>query len=720
LETDGSVDGMENVDCGLDPQRFGPRFAPAHRTARRAKWMRPRAAPHLWRAVASDVATRCSRLPAVRYGIVLGLDAAATLFGLYGAFLLRLVGEVPASFALQARVAAPALLALRLGAILALGLHRWSFRMSGLPEAARLAAAMLAGSAAFGFLGPDVPRSVVVLEFFLTTSAMAAFRFAPRIVDGWYSEWHKRASPTTLRTLIVGAGATGDLLARDLQRSDESRYYVVGFIDDDPSKHGMHVSGKPVLGAVEDLPRIISDCRVSTVLLAIPSLPAVRIREILALCASCKASFKTVPGSYSRMDKRISAAMLHDLSADDLLPREPVSFDYAEIRELVEGRTLLVTGAAGSIGGEISRQLAEQGASQLVLVDMNENDLYLRARQLQVDHPSVALACEVADIRDLRRLRQLGERYRPEIVFHAAAHKHVPLMEDAPEEAVKNNVFGTLNVALMAHEFHASRLVLISTDKAVNPTSVMGATKRIAEYVVRDLARRSETTMTAVRFGNVLGSAGSVVPLFKQQIERGGPVTVTDPECTRYFMTISEAVGLVLLAGLRGREDLCVLDMGEPIRIADMAAHLITMAGLIPGIEIPIVYTGLRPGEKLSEQVLTEAEEETKEIRDGIKVTKSPQPPSDLARWLHDLQELAEAGDRRGILQAIEQLVPTYRRTPGQRVAPHPPAPAPVIRVPRATPVPAGPARVMSSAHFARPHASADAAPHSGSSDEYS
>jgi FlaA1/EpsC-like NDP-sugar epimerase len=358
--------------------------------------------------------------------------------------------------------------------------------------------------------------------------------------------------------------------------------------------------------------------------------------------------------------------MLHDLSAEDLLPRDPIAFNQDEIRRQVEGRSVLVTGAAGSIGSEICRQLATHGVSELVLVDMNENELYLLARQLQAERPRTRIHAEVADIREYERLRRLGDRYHPELVFHAAAHKHVPLMEDAPEEAVKNNVFGTLNVALVAHETGAAHLVVISTDKAVNPTSVMGATKRIAELVVRDLARRSGTCMTAVRFGNVLGSAGSVVPLFKQQIERGGPVTVTHPDCTRYFMTIPEAVGLVLIAGLGRYGDLCVLDMGEPIRISEIAANLITLAGRVPGTEIPIVYTGLRPGEKLYEELLTEEEEETAQVRNRINVAKSPAPPPDLARRLHDLQEFALAGDRENILATIETLVPTYRRTPGQ------------------------------------------------------
>jgi FlaA1/EpsC-like NDP-sugar epimerase len=297
---------------------------------------------------------------------------------------------------------------------------------------------------------------------------------------------------------------------------------------------------------------------------------------------------------------------------------------------------------------------------------MNENELYLGARRLRNAHPAVSIHAEVADIREPSRLKRLGERYRPQYVFHAAAHKHVPLMEDAPEEAVKNNVFGTINVAEMAQECGAERLVVISTDKAVRPTSVMGATKRVAELAVRNLARFSPTQMTAVRFGNVLGSSGSVVPIFKEQIARGGPVTVTHPECMRYFMTIPEAVGLVLLAGLGGYGELCVLDMGEPIRIADMARNLVTMAGLVPDEDIEIVFTGLRPGEKLCEELLTEEEEHTHQVRNRIMVAKSRPPPQDLDERLRELRRVAETGNRERVLQAIERLVPSYRRTPGQ------------------------------------------------------
>ena len=427
-------------------------------------------------------AARWASLPMARDITILAFDAMATLCGLYGALLLRLGGELPPEYVHGARVAVPLLVFIRLSAVVVSRVHRWSFHMSGLSEAARLAGAMLVASVVFVLafdlvLPHGLPRTVYALEFFFTLSLMAALRFAPRIIENWYGDWRRRTRSATLRTIIVGSGRTGDLLARDLAGSEDGKYLVVGFVDDEAGGLGVHVSGKPVLGPIDDLPKLIERFRISTVLLAIPDLPAERVRSILRLCASSKASFKTIPASYAYLDQRISAAMLHDLSPDDLLGRDPSRLRRPGDPRLVHGRRVLVTGAGGTIGGEICQQLAHHGVSQLVMVDMNENELYLRPRSLQVEYPSVQLHAEVADIRELDRMQRLGERYQPEFVFHAAAHKHVPLMEDAPEEAVKNNVFGTLNVALMAHRIGAERLVVISTDKAVNPTSVMGATQ---------------------------------------------------------------------------------------------------------------------------------------------------------------------------------------------------------------------------------------------------
>lgn len=632
-----------------------------------------------------------TRVQPVRCAVILALDVVAVLLAFEAAVLLRLDGSVPAHLLGPVRRAIPILLAARLLTILLARLHRWSFRMSGMLEAVRLVGAMIAGSALFIPLfliaSPvPLPRTIYALEFFFSTTLLAGARFAPRIVASLWFDQLRKGAEGIQRTIIVGAGGAGDLLLRDLHRSRDHVYFVVGFVDDAPAKHGTTLDGKPVLGRIADLPRVIEQHRATAVLLAIPNLPAERIRKILDTCASSKASFKIIPASFTAMTDRLTAAMLHDLSPEDLLPRDSVAFDQGEIAALVGGRRALVTGAGGSIGGEICRQLAANGAGQIVLVDMNENELYLRTRELQARYPGVSLHAEVADIREPARLRRLASHYRPEYVFHAAAHKHVPLMEDAPEEAIKNNVFGTINVARVADEFGASHFVLISTDKAVNPSSVMGASKRLAEYAVREIARGSHTRMTAVRFGNVLGSAGSVVPIFKEQIERGGPVTVTHEECTRYFMTIPEAVGLVLLAGLGGYGDLCILDMGEPIKIADLARNLITLAGRVPDVEIPIVFTGLRPGEKLHEELLTEEEERVHLVRNRIKVARSPAAPRDFQARLAELQVLADSGDRRGILAALGRLIPTYRHTPGA-AAPAPVAAADRVAGPRLAPV---------------------------------
>jgi len=607
-----------------------------------------------------------------RYGLLLALDGFFAASGLYLGLAIRFEGTIPPEWWRAALVCLPIILAVRTAMSIVVGLHRWSFRLAGLNDAVRLALTTTAGSCLLmlGFFmagWQGMPRSVMVLEFFLTTTGMAGIRFAPRIAAGWYQDRSRSLQGDMLRTVIVGAGSAGDLLYRDLQHSNEHRYHVIGFVDDDPQKLGAFIHGKTVLGDVDLLPRLIAKHQVDMVLIAIERIEADRIRYILKLCEHFKIKFKIIPGTFTAVDDRITAAMLHDLSPEDLLPRAPVTFDPVEVRAMLSGKRVMVTGAAGSIGGEISRQVAGYEPSSLVLLDVNENELYLLQRRLQEKHPELKIHALVASIRDPDRIRRIGEEHRPHYVFHAAAHKHVPLMEDAPEEAVKNNVFGTLNVARMADAVGAERFVLISTDKAVHPSSVMGVTKRVAEQVTRHVARRSKTSFTAVRFGNVLGSAGSVVPLFKEQIERGGPVTVTHPDCTRYFMTIQEACGLVLLAGLGGHGELCILDMGEPIKIADLAAHMITMAGLITGEDIPIRFTGLRPGEKLNESLLTEEEEQTQVVRNKIRVARSPAPPADMADKLEDLWKASLMGNPDHVRQVLKSIVPTYHSEDDRR-----------------------------------------------------
>jgi FlaA1/EpsC-like NDP-sugar epimerase len=611
---------------------------------------------------------------AQRQALLLLLDAALIALSFYLAFALRFDGAIPPERVSQFLRHLPVLLALRIALHVFFGIHRWSFRLSGFHEAVRVVETSLCGSAAFVAvfyflqraeedLSVGPPRSVVVMEFLLTTTFIGALRFSRRLAHMWFSEAQRGAPNTRVRTLIVGAGNAGELLLRDLQRSNEHPYRVLGFVDDQQMKWGTTIGGRPVLGGLEDLPELVRRWHVRQLLFAIPRLHAPRLRQLLSACAGAKLNYKILPVSFEYLNDRVSTSMLQDLAPEDLLPRHQVAFDAADVRTRVLGRRMLVTGAGGSIGREICRQLAAGAPEQLVLVDTNENSLYLLYRELERRFPRVSLVAEVADVRDSVRMRTLGRRCRPQDVLHAAAHKHVPLMEAAPEEAVKTNVGGCRSVAMMAHESGAERFVLISTDKAVNPAGAMGATKSLAELIVRDQAVRSQTRCTIVRFGNVLGSAGSVVPLFKEQIAAGGPVTVTHPDCRRFLMTIGEAVGLVLRAGLGGHGDLCILEMGEPMKILDLARLMITMSGLVPDEEIPIVFTGLRPGDKLEEELMTAEEEAgSRAVDESIRaIAMDPPSPATMQR-IAELEALAWQGDRAGVTRLLSALVPTYGR----------------------------------------------------------
>jgi FlaA1/EpsC-like NDP-sugar epimerase len=598
--------------------------------------------------------------------LILGFDALLITLSIYTAYLLRFEGAIWPEYRQIFWRFLPLFLAIRLSLHLALGLHRWSFRLSGLHEALRVVAATLAGTAVFVtvfyFLQtPGPPRSVLVMEFFLTASLVGAFRFSPRFAQTWLLAQSRSRSVSRKRTLIVGAGSAGDLLQRDLLRSEEHAYDVVGFVDDDRRKWGQWIGGRPVLGPIASIPELARGREVEQLLFAIPRMPAATVREILAACAELKLSYKILPLSFAYLNDRAGVSMLADLSPDHLLPRHEVHFDDEEKDALVRGRSVLVTGAAGSIGSEACRQIAAHGPARLVLADIDENNLYFLYRHLTQLYPGLKVDAQVVDIRDEARVEQLLREYRPQDLVHAAAHKHVPLMEYAPEEAVKNNVIGCQNVLDAADRLRVERFVMVSTDKAVNPASVMGASKRVAELLVLQMAARSRTRFSTVRFGNVLGSAGSVVPLFKEQIARGGPVTVTHPDCHRYLMTIPEAVGLVLLAGLGGYGELLILEMGEPIRILELARLMIALSGHIPDTDIPIVITGLRPGEKLDEELMTPAEAaRSREVRPQVRAVESAPPPPDLSARVERLHAAARSGDRDLVFAALREVVPEF------------------------------------------------------------
>jgi FlaA1/EpsC-like NDP-sugar epimerase len=598
----------------------------------------------------------------VRPVLLVGLDAALTAFSFWLAMLLRFEGSITEPYLVTLPAFALLLVCQRVLGNFLFRLHQWSFRFSTLTDGARVAMAGFVGTGFF--LGtvyflrdPGPPRSVVVMELLLSTLGMAAIRFSPRLATTYVSDWVRTQKPTSLRTIIVGAGSAGEILFRDLQRTQTHDYHVVGFVDDDPAKRGIIVGGRSVLGPISELGHLASKHRVGQVLIAIARLQGPKIREILSVCADLKIQFKILPVSFLDQDGQHAATSMQDLTPEDLLPRDPV---VLEETPRLDGRTAIVTGAAGSIGSEICIQLARSGLHKLALVDLNENGLYMLKHRLDREHPETRALIEVGDIRDPNRMHAVFRRHRPQDVFHAAAHKHVPLMEAAPCEAVKNNILGTKNVAEAADACGAERFIYISTDKAVRPTSVMGACKRLGEHVVRSMAERSLTKFCAVRFGNVLGSAGSVVAIFREQITAGGPVHVTHPDVRRFFMTISEAVALVLKAGYSDYGELCVLDMGEQLRIDDLARHMITMSGQVPEVDIPIEYTGLRPGEKLFEELLTEQEEHTRRANHKILVASCPSPRADLDRQIRELASAAAAEDENRVLRLLHELVPSY------------------------------------------------------------
>jgi FlaA1/EpsC-like NDP-sugar epimerase len=502
------------------------------------------------------------------------------------------------------------------------------------------------------------PRSVLAINLALTVLLVGGSRFAVRA----YTEGAQRGA-AELNTLIVGAGRAGSNIARELKHDSQLNLKPVGFIDDDPSKHGIRIHGLTVLGSSHRISEILRQLRIRCVLIAIPSASGSQIEQIIAKCRQCKVDFKILP-SFSRHINggRSSIANLRDARLEDLLGRQPVQIDLASIRQQLEGGVLLITGAGGSIGSELSRQVCDFAPREVVLVDRSENALFQLGLDLSTNRPQQHFVPVIADIQDVSAMREIFALHRPDIVFHAAAYKHVPLMEQSCFQAVTNNIFGTYNVALVARQFGCKTFVMISSDKAVNPTNVMGVTKRIAELIILGL-QHEHTRYVAVRFGNVLGSNGSVVPIFQQQIAAGGPVTVTHPEARRFFMTIPEAVQLVLQASTMGvASDIFVLEMGQQIRIADMARNLIRLSGLEPDQDIPIIYTGLRPGEKLFEELMLDGE--------GVKPTSHPKIRvldggpvgfEQVQLWLDELSALVEAKNVYGLIQTFQRIVPEYK-----------------------------------------------------------
>ena len=477
----------------------------------------------------------------------------------------------------------------------------------------------------------------------------------------------KRADRSTVekkRTMLIGGGQAGAMVLREFRYSAHSENKVVCVIDDDRSKWGSFIQGVKIVGGKESIVLAAEKYNVEEIILAIPSASRRQKLDILEICHATGCKLRTLPGLYQLANGEVSIQKIREVDIEDLLGRDIVKIDLNEVAGYIKDKVVLVTGGGGSIGSELCRQAATQKPKTLIIFDIYENNAYELQMELQRQHPELDLVVLIGSVRDKDRVNYVFDKYRPDIVCHAAAHKHVPLMEVSPLEAIKNNVFGTYNVAEAADRYGARRMILVSTDKAVNPTNVMGASKRICEMVVQMWNGRSKTEYVAVRFGNVLGSAGSVIPLFRRQIKEGGPVTVTDKNVIRYFMTIPEAVQLIFQAGAYAKGgEIFVLDMGEPVRIDDLARNMIRLSGLEPDLDIPIVYTGLRPGEKLYEELLLSGEGMQKTANDLIYIGgEAPFDEALLSEKLTELSELHE-GEEMLLRTKISELVPTYHMT---------------------------------------------------------
>ncbi|RKN85661.1 polysaccharide biosynthesis protein [Paenibacillus ginsengarvi] len=506
--------------------------------------------------------------------------------------------------------------------------------------------------------GQLLPVSLMLSIFETTLLLMGGVRFAWRIARDSYN---KRQS-SQRKALIIGAGDCGTFIAKELKFNRNSEMYPVVFIDDDPKKHKHQVLGIPVLGGKDQIGEVVERFQIDDIIIAIPSLSKRGISQLIDVCKMTKAKLKIIPSLDDLIHGKITIKEIRDVEVEDLLGREAVKVDLEGIANYVENKTVLITGAGGSIGSELCRQIAEFRPKQLLLLGHGENSIYSIEMELRSKYPQLELEPIIADVQDRNRIDDVFRTYSPEVVFHAAAHKHVPLMERNPAEAVKNNVLGTRNVADCADKYGTGRFVLISTDKAVNPTSIMGATKRIAEMYIQSLNHTSRTKYAAVRFGNVLGSRGSVIPRFKQQIESGGPVTVTHPDMIRYFMTIPEAVQLVIQAGsLANGGEVFVLDMGEPVKILNLAKDLIRLSGFEPNVDIPIHYTGIRPGEKLFEELLTNEEGLASTKHNRIFIGKPAHVNrSELEAEISKLEHVLR-GNKEYIKDLIGHIVPMYR-----------------------------------------------------------
>jgi len=611
-----------------------------------------------------------------RWLVIAGFYTLVVASSLTLAFLLRFEFSIPPTELIHYQRGMVIALVAKLLTFYAMGRHRTSWRYTGIFDLQHLVAAQLAGSALFfaaNFLifGPGFPRSLYVIDFLLCLLIKVGSRVLIRAYLWELVREGNGARGGRTGILIYGAGAAGLTLIREIRSNPNLGYRVLGILDDDSSKYGQRLMGVTVLGCGREAPQIVDRFRkrgveVKEIVIAMPSASGARMREALANCREAQTGVKTIPGMGELLSGKVLTSQIRSVSVEDLLGREPVRLDESVISRAISNRVVLVTGGGGSIGSELCRQVARFGPSRLIVLERGESDLFRIHNELIEKYPGIEIVPSICDIREADRVTEVIERHRVESIFHAAAYKHVPIMENHLLEAVNNNVVGTHNLLEAAYKLNVGDFLMISSDKAVNPTNIMGLTKRVAEILVSGMPtpadRPGSTKFVSVRFGNVLGSNGSVVPLFEQQIRKGGPVTVTHPEMRRYFMTIPEAVSLVLQASTMGKgAEIFVLDMGEPVKIVDLARNMIRLSGHEPGVDMEIRFTGLRPGEKLFEELISEGENIMPTYHEKIRIFGTQRPSRQaMEAWLDQTVALVHAGDEVELLQHLHDLVPEY------------------------------------------------------------
>lgn len=601
-------------------------------------------------------------------GLLLIVDVITIIGVALISLLIRFDGYITPHYMHQMVDALPIMVISYIVMLLSMHLYTRIWRYAGMREMVAVLIATTLGAGLF-YTGmyvfdKSLPRSIYLISWILSTGVIGIGRMVLHYIAMRYGG-KQSTDADMVNTLIIGAGDAGATIAREIERYHKRSRKVIGFIDDDESKFNRLMGGVRILGNRHDIPSIVKENKVKEIIIAMPSVTRNEIRNIMEICSPLKCKVNTLPGMYQLLDDEVLVSHLHPVSIEDLLERDEVRLDMDIVEHYIRDKVVLVTGAGGSIGSEICRQIMRVGPKQLLLLGHGENSIYLINQELKNIYKDGPIIPIIADIRDKQQLDQIFTQYNPQVVFHAAAHKHVPLMEIQPMAAVLNNIYGTRNVADVAGRHGVERFVMISTDKAVNPTSVMGATKRVAEKVIISMNDTYDTKYITVRFGNVLGSRGSVIPLFKKQIEAGGPVTVTDPEMTRYFMTIPEASQLVLQAGAMGKGgEVFLLDMGEPVKIIDLARNMIRLSGLEPDKDIHIKITGLRPGEKKYEELLTS--EEGTNRTNHTKIFEAALDTVD-RDWLIDkIATFDSCETDMDVIGVLQDIIPTY--TPNHNV----------------------------------------------------